>query len=147
MKKTIRISFLSFAMVAMAISCKKNQQQTLSDEQLAGVEAPVNTLPLTKATFAKDNHDFGTMQKGQVVQNVYEVTNTGDKPLVINEVRPACGCTVPDYTKGEIAAGQKGQVTLSFDSKNFSGQVTKTAEVFMNAENSPVVLSFKANVQ
>ena len=82
-----------------------------------------------------------------MVQHVYEVTNTGDKPLYINSVQPACGCTAPDYTKDAIAPGEKGQVTLSFDSKNFNGAVTKTAQVFMNAESSPITLSFKANVQ
>ena len=64
---------------------------------------------------------------------------------MISRVQPACGCTAPNYTQEPIAPGEKGQVTLSFDSKNFSGAVVKTAHVYTNTENSPTVLSLLLN--
>lgn len=144
MKNTLKLSGIGLMMLLAVVSCQKNEK---ADPMPEPVEEAKPEQPMTKASFAKEEHDFGTMKKGEVVQHVYEVTNTGDKPLYINSVQPACGCTAPDYTKDAIAPGEKGQVTLSFDSKNFSGAVTKTAQVFMNAGNSPVTLSFKANVQ
>ena len=144
MKNILKLSGIGLMMLLATVSCQKNEK---ADPMPEPVEESTPEQPMTKASFAKEEYDFGTMKKGEVVQHVYEVTNTGDKPLYINSVQPACGCTAPDYTKDAIAPGEKGQVTLSFDSKNFNGAVTKTAQVFMNAENSPVTLSFKANVQ
>ena len=129
MKNILKLSGIGLMMLLATVSCQKNEK---ADPMPEPVEESTPEQP---------------MKKGEVVQHVYEVTNTGDKPLYINSVQPACGCTAPDYTKDAIAPGEKGQVTLSFDSKNFNGAVTKTAQVFMNAENSPITLSFKANVQ
>lgn len=100
----------------------------------------------TTVALSSADHDFGNVKKGQKVQHIYEITNTGKVPLIISNVKPACGCTAPDYTKEPIAPGKKGKVTLSFDSTNFTGMQNKTAEVFTNTEKTPIVLSFKANV-
>ncbi len=86
------------------------------------------------------------LKKGDHVEHTYTVTNTGDKPLVISTVKPGCGCTAPDYTKDPILPGQKGKVTLKFDSSSFEGLQNKYAEVYTNTEKSPVVLTFSANV-
>lgn len=100
----------------------------------------------TTVALSSADHDFGNVKKGQKVQHIYEITNTGKVPLIISNVRPACGCTAPDYTKEPIAPGKKGKVTLSFDSSSFNGMQNKTAEVFTNTEKTPIILSFKANV-
>lgn len=154
MNKTLKTSGLALMLLLAVSSCKKNEQADPLPEtenamyhEQESQTAPAVNIPLTTANFTKQEHDFGTLKKGEIVQHIYEITNTGDQPLVISEVRPACGCTVPDYTKEPIAPGKKGQVTLSFDSKNFTGETHKTAEVFTNTENAPFVLSFKANVQ
>lgn len=144
MKKTL----LSFVLLAAVMSCKKEEKaDTLTQQDEVVASQPAANVPMTTASFTKMEHDFGNLKKGDVVQYDYEVTNTGDKPLMISRVQPACGCTAPHYTQEPIAPGQKGKVTLSFDSKNFSGMQTKTAHIYMNTENSPVILSFNANVQ
>lgn len=147
MKKTLKITGLGIALLASAISCKKNEKADPMPEGHHVENHQTEQVSHTTAKFEKLDHDFGTLKKGDVVQYVYEITNTGDKPLIISTVKPACGCTAPNYTTEPIAPGQKGSVTLSFDSANFSGVTTKTAEVYTNTDNSPFVLSFKANVQ
>ena len=100
------------------------------------------TLALSEPEF-----DFGKIKKGDKVEHVYEVTNTGKNPLVISSVHPTCGCTVPDYTKDPILPGQKGKITLKFNSANFDGVVHKSAEVYANVEKIPVELTFTADIQ
>ena len=144
MKKVV----LSFMILSAVLSCKKDEKaDPLPEHTEEVVSHQAISEPMTTASFTKEEHDFGDLKKGDIVQYTYEVTNTGDKPLVISRVQPACGCTAPNYTQEPIASGEKGQITLSFDSKNFSGAVVKTAHVYTNTENSPTVLSFKANVQ
>lgn len=147
MKNYLKISAIGIIFCANIISCKKNEQADPLPVDDTEVNHQSGKIPLTTANFLKESHDFGNLKKGDIVQYSYEITNTGDKPLIISNVHPACGCTAPDYTKEPIAPGQKGQVTLSFDSQNFSGIISKTAQVYTNTENSPIVLSFKANVQ
>ena len=45
-----------------------------------------------------------------------------------------------DYTKEPIMPGQKGQITLKFDSTNFDGVVYKSAEVYANVSQVPIKL-------
>ena len=109
--------------------------------------APASNQPLTTIALSESNFDFGKIKKGDKVEHVYEVTNTGSNPLVISEVKPGCGCTAGDFTKEPILPGKKGKITLHFDSSSFDGNVNKYADVFANVEKAPIKLTFTANIQ
>ncbi len=157
MKNLIKV--LPLIAVLSLTSCKKDQKadQLIVEDQQA-VEAPVvqtqdelvkeaQSKPLTTLALSEANFDFGKLKKGDHVEHIYEVTNTGTNPLIISQVKPGCGCTVPDYTKDPILPGQKGKITLKFDSTNFDGLVNKQAEVYANVEKAPIVLTFSADIQ
>ena len=157
MKNLIKV--LPLIAVLSLTSCKKDQKadQLVVEEQQA-VEAPVvqtqdelvkeaQSKPLTTLALSEANFDFGKLKKGDHVEHIYEVTNTGTNPLIISQVKPGCGCTVPDYTKDPILPGQKGKITLKFASTNFDGLVNKQAEVYANVEKAPIVLTFSADIQ
>lgn len=157
MKNLIKV--LPLVAALSLVSCKKDQTaDTLVEEQPVLSEMPAEATPdemtaeaqskpLTTIALSEANYDFGKVKKGESVQHVYEVTNTGTNPLIISQVKPGCGCTAPDYTKDPILPGQKGKITLSFDSTNFDGLVNKQASVYANVEKAPVILSFAADVQ
>lgn len=162
MKNLVKI--LPIVAALSFVACKKeqttNQQVANSDSTAiapAATEAtpanavlanpPAATGPSTNIAFSETNFEFGKIKKGDKVEHIYEVTNTGTNPLVISEVKPGCGCTVPDYTKDPILPGQKGKITLKFDSSNFDGMVNKQAEVFANVEKAPITLTFSADIQ
>lgn len=139
-------------------SCQKNQSADPLQES-APLVAPQETLNIeetreklsqvaqTNLALSEPDFDFGTIKKGEVVQHIYEITNTGKNPLIISNVQPTCGCTVPDFTKTPILPGKKGQITLTFDSSNFDGVVHKTAEVYANVAKVPIELRFTADIQ
>lgn len=168
MKKTLSIIALSIIGFGL-VSCKKENKETQAadavvtdstattttpaDSAVAPVSAdataaaPVSNQPSTTIALSESNFDFGNIKKGDKVEHVYEVTNTGTNPLVISEVKPGCGCTAPDFTKDPILPGKKGKITLHFDSSNFDGNVSKFADVYANVEKAPVKLTFTANIQ
>lgn len=174
MKKTLSIIALSVIGFGL-VSCKKESKQTTGTEtvaadstanassavtapgdsaavtpvssETAATAAPASNQPLTTLALSESNFDFGKVKKGDKVEHVYEVTNTGTNPLVISEVKPGCGCTVPDFTKEPIMPGKKGKITLHFDSSSFDGNVNKYADVFANVEKAPIKLTFTANIQ
>lgn len=144
MKKSI----LVLAMASLlAIACQKKEEITTQPLETASVEEVVEKTAVTSLALSENHHNFGAIKKGETVQHTYEITNTGDNPLVISDVKPACGCTAPEFTKDPILPGQKGKIVLSFDSTNFDGLVNKQASVYANVEQSPIMLTFSAEVQ
>lgn len=153
-----RIIGLGILTMLSVVSCKKDQSAdelitTASSEVSVDsansnlVEATHNTQVLTNLALSEPEFDFGKIKKGDKVEHVYEVTNTGKNPLIISSVVPTCGCTVPEFTKDPIMPGQKGKVTLKFDSTNFQGIVHKTAQLYANVSQVPIELKFTADIQ
>ena len=171
MKNLIKIVPLVAAL--SLVSCKKDQSAdqlivkeettvTAPDSVSSEAQAPTQdatlvtaddraseaqSKPLTTVALSESSFEFGKIKKGDHKEHTYEITNTGKNPLIISQVKPGCGCTVPDYTKDPIMPGKKGKITLKFDSSNFDGLVNKQAEIYANVEKAPMVITFTADIQ
>ena len=102
--------------------------------------------PLPVAEWASVEHDFGTINEGEKVTYVYEFKNTGAVPLIIETVRPSCGCTAPNWSKEPIPVGGTGEVEVVFDSKGKPNAQNKTVTVTANTWPQSTVLRFKTFV-
>ncbi len=97
-------------------------------------------------TFTNQVHDFGTIQEGDVVETVFEFTNTGNAPLTIQRISASCGCTVPkDWKKEPIMPGEKSSFSVKFNSKNKPNKQNKRITILSNAPGKNFA-SIKANV-
>jgi hypothetical protein len=84
----------------------------------------------------KGTHDFGEITEGDQVQHTFKFVNKGNEPLVLQNVQPTCGCTVPNnWPKDPIMPGGSGEITVSFNSTGRPGANTKVIRVFSNATN------------
>ena len=65
--------------------------------------------------FRRNNQfDFGTIKEADgKVSHTFEVSNTGDMPLVITRVIASCGCTTPEWPKEPVAPGKKAQIKVT----------------------------------
>ena len=72
-------------------------------------------------------------------------TNKGDKPLVIKEVKASCGCLDVSFPKTAIAAGSRGEITLTYDAK-LLGSFYKEVEVLTNASDKPQYVAIQGTV-
>jgi len=101
----------------------------------------------TAIQVSPSEHDFGTF-KEEAGRQTYDfiVTNTGNSPLVLQNVVASCGCTTPEWTKAPIAPGAKGKVTAIYDPKDRPGQFNRTLSVYSNAKPEVVVLTIKGTV-
>jgi hypothetical protein len=86
--------------------------------------------------FEKLTHDFGTCsESAPVVTCTFNYTNTGDKPLVINQAVASCGCTVPEYTKEPVQPGQKGTIKVTYNGTGkFPGHFKKSITIRTNGK-------------
>lgn len=84
--------------------------------------------------FDKLTHDFGTFSEASpVVTCTFTFTNTGDKPLIINQAVASCGCTVPEYTKDPVQPGQTGTIKVTYNGTGkFPGHFKKSITVRTN---------------
>lgn len=110
---------------------------------------------LTSAGFAiaqptmkvsEETHEFGEVVEGKMASYEFQVTNTGNQPLIISNVQPSCGCTSPHWTKEPIMPGKTGTIKATYNSAGRPGVFNKSLTVVSNAANGSKVLYIKGNV-
>lgn len=100
-----------------------------------------------KMELSGGEHDFGKFKEeaGRQTYN-FAVRNTGDAPLVIQNVAASCGCTTPDWTRNPIPPKGTGMITAIYDPANRPGVFNKTLTVYTNSKPEVVVLVIKGEV-
>lgn len=97
-----------------------------------GLDGEVDTSMLAKLTFDNPVFQFGSIDQGGVVTHDFEFTNTGSAPLLINDARVTCGCTVPSYPDYPIQPGESGTIQVVFDTQGKSGRQSKPITLLAN---------------
>ncbi|UTW68305.1 DUF1573 domain-containing protein [bacterium SCSIO 12643] len=91
-------------------------------------------------------HDFGTIDQNTENVHVFNFTNTGDKPLIIETATGSCGCTVPEFPKEPIAPGASSQIKVVYKPGQQKGLQNKTVTVVANTQPKDTRLNISANV-
>lgn len=75
----------------------------------------------------------------------FKYQNTGDKPVKFKSVKTSCGCTAAQSQKEEVPAGEKGEITATFNIGERTGTQVKTVTVETDdPANVTTVLTLKA---
>lgn len=103
--------------------------------------------PLAQGAYPVQKHDFGYIKEEKgAVSCTFQVLNTGDRPLVINQVRTACGCTRPEFTTKPISPGKKGKIKITFNPNGRPGAFRKTIKVYTNGVEKRTTLVITGTV-
>jgi rhodanese-related sulfurtransferase len=92
---------------------------------------------------AVDNavYDFGTVLEGVFVTHKFILSNVGDEPLTITNVRVACGCTATALSKTNLEPGESVELEASLDTLRYNGRISKSISVESNdPENARLTL-------
>ncbi len=81
--------------------------------------------------------DLGRMKQMESRTTTVKVTNVGGGVLKIDEVHADCGCTVPEMAVKELQPGASTTMTITFDSKQFNGQLHKLIKIRSNDPDHP----------
>ena len=92
-------------------------------------------------------HYYPVLQ-GQELKITFLLTNTGDYPLVINDIQSSCGCIMVNKKSNEIIPpGIKKYVYLTYNSTKNIGYVSHSVRVYGNIEDTGVAeFKFDLNV-
>ena len=138
------------AVISLSVSCKDTSATDAAREVPASATPtsttqappaePAETVPvgpLTSISYAETEFDFGEIEEGEKIVHEFTFTNTGDEPLVISKAVGSCGCTVPDWPREPIPAGQSGTIKVQYDSRGKG----KTKAEGGRAENKRVTIT------
>src|SRR6187551_3780084 len=113
------------------------RNRTLSRSMMTVLAVTAALLPVSaragqpKIEIPETRHDFGRVFERKQYIHEFPVYNRGDGDLVINNVRPGCGCTVTNFDK-LVPAGKQGKIEFVLDGEKVHNQFNKTATVSSN---------------
>jgi Protein of unknown function (DUF1573) len=145
MNKTFfSIAFACAMMIGAFVSCQQSNKQNPSSSTESNEADAIREL--TTVQWLDTLKVLGKIYEGEKVEVTYRFKNTGNKPLVIESVRPSCGCTVADKPEKPIMPGEEGMIRAAFDSKGKPGSNNKNIMVFSNTEEKFRNLYFEVEV-
>jgi Protein of unknown function (DUF1573) len=62
-----------------------------------------------------DKYDFGKIKQGVPVATYFELKNTTDKPLVVENTWGSCGCTTPEKIEKPIQPGETVKLKVNYN--------------------------------
>lgn len=134
--------YITLSFLLAFTSCKstdKDNSNPLSTDIIDNENPPV-------LEFESTEFDFGTIAQGEMVSYTFKFKNTGKSDLLLNNVKPTCGCTVPkDWPKHPIAPGESSEIKVQYDGSGI-GKVQKVIAVSANTKPAYINLYLKGNV-
>ncbi len=112
------------------------------DKSIPAVEkapaAAAATGVAPRLVFDEMEHDFGEIKQQEEVKHIFKFRNEGDALLVVEEVKPSCGCTGTLLSAEKIPPGGEGEIEVTFKSGRSSGKKKKYISVISNDPSKPV---------
>jgi Protein of unknown function (DUF1573) len=136
----------AFSFTLMAQTKTQDQAETrrpLDKKVTKDQTAPVKLLPEVKpqaeqaqSQISPDDvikvntvkHDFGKIKQGTPVIFSFEIKNTSDKPVVVENTYASCGCTTPDKIVEPIAPGATSKLKVQYSAAAM-GSFTKDVHI------------------
>lgn len=83
------------------------------------------------AKFDKLSHDFGEIERGTEAVAIFTITNQGQAPLVVENVKVSCGCTIVKWNSEPVMPQDTIQIKVSYNS-NIVGEIKRSVVVKTN---------------
>jgi hypothetical protein len=112
---------------------------------ILGLIIAIGSFAQTTIKFDQTSHNFGKIKQGVHKSVVFNYTNLGNKPAVIEFANAECGCTQPDYNQNPVLKGQKGTIKVTYTAPN-EGAFKKRVTVKYAGEKTVTELVIEGEV-
>ena len=109
------------------------QMPDRSADQLAIAAAPAVSPEALVTWLSPTEHDFGDIPHKQPVHHTFRFRNISEEPLVIDNIRPGCGCTAVNWEDSVIAPDSVGAIQASYNA-NVKGYFRKSLKVYFHGQ-------------
>ena len=130
------------------VSCNEDASKKIKTENLELAKERDSEIKQggPRFKFNKTEHDFGTINEGDVVETVFSFTNVGKSELIIASAKGSCGCTVPEWPKEPIMPGEMGEIKVKFNSYRKPNLQQKQITLVTNTGDGKEILKIRAQV-
>lgn len=90
-------------------------------------------------------YDFGKIKQGVPVTHDFAFTNTGAKPVVVENATASCGCTTPSWPQAPVLKGKSDIIKAGFNAAA-EGAFTKQITIKLAGVDTPLQLTIKGEV-
>ena len=91
-------------------------------------------------------HDFGLIEMTDRPGYTFAFKNITQEPITIDNIRTACGCTVPEWEEAPIFPDSIAQIKVYFSPKR-EGFFLKKIKVYVSAQRRPEILYVEGEVE
>ena len=98
---------------------------------ILGLFFSVQNAPVIEWTTPID-HDLGDIALKKPVTVFFQYKNISSEPVTIDNVRPTCGCTAPDWSDAPIEPDSIGTIKIVYEAGQ-PGYFRKKVKVFFNS--------------
>lgn len=137
------------AFIISLCSCNNKEQDGTVGSDIVDNTASANgktNADVPEIKFEEEEFDFGKITQGEIVSHAFTFKNTGAKNLIISGASGSCGCTVPEWPKEPIKAGETNRINVVFNSEGKSGLQDKTITIVTNCEPATRVIRIKTEI-
>ena len=114
--RSIQNTIFAIAVVAMVLlpALASAQSDVVADNERYAI-----------AKFDKLSHDFGEIERGTEAVAIFTITNQGQAPLVVENVKVSCGCTIVKWNSEPVMPQDTIQIKVSYNS-NIVGEIKRS---------------------
>lgn len=94
----------------------------------------------TILTADKQVIDAGEQPLGALIEKTFVIKNSGEKPIEITGIDIPCDCLSANTDVTSLAPGESGEVTVTFDTKGYSGHEVKSVYIKYSGASEPLRL-------
>ena len=145
-KKIIRIFFALLMITACTANDQKKEASIDLIKNPLTAEKNAKELLMPEIKLESDVYDFLELQQGQSVSTEFIIKNIGKATLLIRSAKGSCGCTVPEWPREPVSAGETATIKVTFNSAGKKGRQNKTITLVTNAIPNTKVLRIIGNV-
>ncbi|GAB5419031.1 MAG: DUF1573 domain-containing protein [Crocinitomicaceae bacterium] len=101
-----------------------------------------------EAEFSLDEkvHKFPKTKEGVLLEHNFQITNTGDAPLLISDYRVNCTCTKVELPEAPILPGATYSLKVTFDTNGKYDFQDRTVYLKTNTKKGSETIRFKVRV-
>lgn len=150
MKKILTLSSLMWLLLMACRNVETSKEDITpapAETVNESLQPPVDSTTLTSIEWLTPiDQQLGKLTSNKEVEITWNFKNTGDRPLIIENVSASCGCTVPEKPEKPLAPGETGFIKAKF---NGSGMGVIVKQVHVTANTKPTrehTLSFGGEI-
>jgi hypothetical protein len=98
-------------------------------------------------TFNEEVHNFGEIEQYSECEHIFKFKNTGKGKLIIEDIRPTCGCIATLLNDKNILPGKKGEIKVILNTGEKKGNISYPIYITTNIpDKKRVKLEIKADI-